>query len=99
MRTPWYGSGRSRRLHWFLVCILLIVATSCDGNRYPDDIRSSFMTACEAELGATRAECECALQAVEKQLSRDELADQEISLRSGRQLPDGLSRSVRECKQ
>jgi hypothetical protein len=67
------------------------------GARYPQDARRAFLQACEAEPGATRAACACALERIEARYSFEAFRRIDRAAARGERTPAELTRIARAC--
>jgi hypothetical protein len=67
------------------------------GARYPQDARRAFLQACEAEPGATRAACACALERIESRYSFEAFRRIDRAAARGERTPAELTRIARAC--
>ena len=71
------------------------------GEKYPEEVRKTFLDSCASQPGATRSACECALGEVEKTVSFDEFKEADEALREDPNarppVYEKLQDAVREC--
>jgi hypothetical protein len=67
------------------------------GEPYPAAARQNFLRACQAQPGATRAACVCALDRIEAQYSYDEFRDIDRATARGERPPAAVGEIARRC--
>ena len=75
--------------------------TANAGNRYPAEVRRNFLSSCDAQKGATRKVCACALVELERTVAFDDFKQADAALREGKRPPARVQRrltaSIRKC--
>ena len=98
--------------HWTAAALGALVLAGCGGddekastagNKYPEDSRKAFLDSCDAQPGADRSVCECALSEIEKAVSFEEFAAADKALRDKKDVdPDvqaKLTKATTDCAQ
>jgi hypothetical protein len=67
------------------------------GEPYPQEARRTFLQACDAQEGASRAACECALERIEERYSFEEFRRIDAAAARGQQPPREVTRIAENC--